>query len=69
MGPTLPEGFDIAVTGAVHGDTLALEVSVDIPKGAYVISALSKRDYKGKFQIHWSDSTVVPAGKLSENPA
>lgn len=69
LDSTLPDGFDIAVAGTLHGDTLALEVSVDIPEGSYVISALSDRDYMGKFQVHWSDSTVVPAGNLSEQPA
>lgn len=69
LDPNLPDGFDIAVAGALHGDTLALEVSLDIPEGSYVISALSDRDYMGKFQVHWSDSTVVPAGNLSEQPA
>lgn len=69
LDPHLPDGFDIAVSGAVQGDTLTLEVSVDIPEGAYVISALSERDYMGKFQVLWSDSAVVPAGTLREQPA
>ena len=66
---TLPDGFDIAVSGAVQGDTLTLEVSVDIPEGAYVISALSERNYMGKFSVTWTDSTIHPVSALIESPA
>ena len=58
----------IEVTGNRTADILHLEVRVDIPPGSYVISALSPIDFKGKFQINWSDSTVAPASQLTESP-
>ncbi len=67
-GLPLPEGFDIRVTGNIEQNLLQLAISVDVPEGSYVISALSDRDYLGKFQVHWTDSMVTPAGALVEDP-
>lgn len=67
-----PSGFDIRVFAeAGQADSLqhaVLITEVDIPTGSYVISALSDRDYLGKFQVIWEDSTIRPAGALIENP-
>jgi len=67
-GIPLPDGFDIRVAGTVALQGLHLEVAVDVPEGSYVISALSDRDYLGKFQIGWSDSLVTATGNLVETP-
>ena len=67
-GLPLPEGLDIRVDGRVAGSLLNLQVNVDIPDGSYVISAMSDRDYLGKFQVSFSDSTVQPMGSLTESP-
>jgi hypothetical protein len=67
-GLPLPENFDIRADGRVEGDTLLLDIAVDVPEGSYVISALSDRDYLGKFQLHWEDSTVMALGALTESP-
>ena len=67
-----PSSFDIRVFAeAGQADSLphaVLITEVDIPTGSYVISALSDRDYLGKFQVIWEDSTIHPAGALIENP-
>ena len=67
-GLPLPVGFDIRVAGDIVDRELALAVSVDVPEGSYVISALSDRDYLGKFQVSWSDSSVQASGALIETP-
>jgi len=67
-GLPLPEGFDIRVAGTVNGEQVLLDIDVDIPKGSYVISALSDRDYLGKFQVNWTDSLIHPASDLVEVP-
>lgn len=67
-GLPLPVGFDIRVAGDIVDRELDLAVSVDVPEGSYVISALSDRDYLGKFQVSFSDSTVQPMGSLTESP-
>ena len=67
-GLPLPVGFDIRVAGDIVDRELALAVSVDVPAGSYVISALSDRDYLGKFQVSWSDSSVQASGALMETP-
>ena len=64
--------FDIRVF-ADPGQTdstaqIVLVTEVDIPRGSYVISALSDRDYLGKFQVTWKDSSIAPAGALLETP-
>ena len=68
LGQPLPEGFDIRVSGTVDGGQVLLDIDVDIPEGSYVISALSDRDYLGKFRVHWSDSLITPATDLTESP-
>lgn len=67
-GLPLPVGFDIRVAGDIVDRELALAVSVDVPEGSYVISALSDRDYLGKFQVSWSDSSVQASSALIETP-
>ena len=71
-GEVAPSNFDIRVFAeAGEADSLPhaiLITEVDIPNGSYVISALSDRDYLGKFQVIWKDSTIRPAGALFENP-
>ena len=67
-GLPLPEGFDIRVAGTVNGEQVLLDIDVDIPNGSYVISALSDRDYLGKFQVNWTDSLIHPASDLVEVP-
>jgi len=47
---------------------IVLVTEVDIPEGSYVISALSDRDYLGKFQVIWQDSAITPSGILEEFP-
>ncbi|MDA9864216.1 hypothetical protein N9C70_04020 [Flavobacteriales bacterium] len=64
--------FDIRVF-ADPGQTdstaqIVLVTEVDIPAGSYVISALSDRDYLGKFQVTWEDTSIVPVGTLQEKP-
>ena len=67
-----PSSFDIRVFAeGGEADSLlhaVLITEVDIPTGSYVISALSDRDYLGKFQVIWKDSTIRPAGALVEDP-
>lgn len=67
-----PSSFDIRVFAeAGQADSLqhaVLITEVDIPTGSYVISALSDRNYLGKFQVIWKDSTIRPAGALVEAP-
>lgn len=67
-GLPLPEGFDIRVTGTTDSGLVHLAIDVDIPEGSYVISAMSDRDYLGKFQVNWTDSTIVPTSALVEDP-
>ena len=67
-GLPLPDGFDIRVTGTVESGQVQLDIEVDIPEGSYVISAMSDRDYLGKFQVNWTDSTVVATSALIEDP-
>lgn len=67
-GLPLPEDFDIQVTGTVDGRRVLLDIDVDIPKGSYVISAMSSRDYLGKFQIHWTDAAIISETELIEIP-
>lgn len=67
-GLPLPENFNIGADGLIQGDTLVLDIAVDVPEGSYVISALSDRDYLGKFQLHWGDSLMVSLGQLTEDP-
>ena len=71
-GEVAPSNFDIRVfPEAGEADSLPhaiLITEVDIPNGSYVISALSDRDYLGKFQVIWKDSTIRPAGALFEDP-
>lgn len=65
----LPVGFDIRVfAGAQDFREIDLTVELDIPKGSYVISAHSNRDYLGKFQIAWVDSAVQAVSPLVEAP-
>jgi len=45
-----------------------LVTELDLPEGSYVISALSERDYLGKFNVTWKDTAIVPAGPLTESP-
>lgn len=67
-GLPLPENFDIRASGRLQGDTLLLDIAVDVPEGSYVISALSDRDYLGKFQLHWEEVGMVALGALTEDP-
>ena len=67
-GLPLPDGFDIRVKGTVENGQVQLDIEVDIPEGSYMISAMSDREYLGKFQLNWTDSTVVPTNALVEEP-
>lgn len=64
--------FDIRVfvdpAEADSNAQVALIAELDLPSGSYVISALSDRDYLGKFQVDWKDTAIAPAGKLRETP-
>jgi hypothetical protein len=70
--PALPAGFDIRVFAdpaeANAPARFMLTTEVDIPEGSYVISALSDRDFLGKFQVHWTDSLIQATGTLTEAP-
>ena len=68
-GLPLPKGFDIRVAGTVDRGQIGLDIEVDIPEGSYVISALSERDYLGKFQILWADSLITQTTDLVEEPS
>ena len=68
-GLPLPTGFDIRVfANPKEEGIVGTSVEVDIPEGSYVISALSDRDYLGKFSVSWTDSTIRPASALIESP-
>ena len=68
-GLPLPAGFDIRVFADPKEEGIVgTAVEVDIPEGSYVISALSDRDYLGKFSVSWTDSTIRPASALVESP-
>lgn len=67
-GIPLPDGFDIRVAGTVDSGLVQLDIDVDIPEESYIISAMSDREYLGKFQLNWTDSTVVPTNALVEDP-
>ena len=67
-GLTLPENFDIRAGGRVQGDTVLLDIAVDVPEGSYVISALSDRDYLGKFQLRWEEAGMMALSELTEDP-
>lgn len=68
----LPSGFDVRVfadpADADTGARVTLVTEIDIPEGAYVISALSDRDYLGKFQTSWANAAIQPIGSLLEYP-
>ena len=75
--PVLPllepmEGLAIRVLAeAGEADSMAqfiLVTELDLPEGSHVISALSDRDYLGKFNVTWQDTAIAPSGPLTESP-